>query len=250
MPASHTDFELDCLQPIAKRFQIVQAAEAAGRCLSASLDLATQAAAQHGIAAQLVKWRVLGDLQYVDHWAVLRDEFTVFDLTRVQVDGSRKLVCSLDSYPANFTDQRVYPAGLLLGDYLAMGGAHETRLPTAFLWACGTKLLRFDLAQAWQHRELRFALATLDEAATFVKCFVVGCFTRWLEDRSQELLARLRAQPNVSARSMHKLPPLVPAPMALNLQAKTQQVLYNAGTLGLAANAHWYNLCTVALGCL
>jgi hypothetical protein len=241
---------LPSLNLIAHRLQIVRASEAAGRCLTASLDFAVQAATHHGIEVQLVKWRVVGDPHYVDHWAVLRDDQSVFDLTRIQVDKSRQLVCKLDSYPANYTDRRIYPAALVLGDYLAAGKPHEARLSTAFIWTCGTKLLRFDLEQAWRRRELHFAQTTLQEAGTFIKCFLMGCFTRWLEDRSQQLLARLHAQPNVSARSMHKLPPWVPAPSALNLQAKTQQVLCNASTLGLAANAHWYNLCTVAIGCL
>jgi hypothetical protein len=235
------------MDSLARPLRLTRVDEAAGRCLSASLDLAHRALLQHGVALQLVKWCVLGDPHYVDHWAVLRDADSVWDVTRIQVDARRELVYGLDSYPPNFQNRRIYPASLLLAQYTPASTDSSPRLPSHFLWHCGTSLLRFDLGQAWQQRSLSLAWSTALEGGRFLKYFWTASFTRWLEQRSRQLLTRLQAQPTLSARSMHGAHNAAAYPMTLQRRAK--EVMWNASTLTLAANSHVVNLCTV-LTCL
>jgi hypothetical protein len=150
---------------------------------------------------QLVKWRVKDDPAYVDHWAVLLDADNVVDLTRVQVDGSTKLVCRIGDYPANYVNRRIYPAALLGPAYAARRAPGAARLSNAFLWTCGTTLLRHDLSAALRRREWRGGRAALDEFATFLTCFTFSCLTRALERRARRLLGRLRPHAEPSART-------------------------------------------------
>jgi hypothetical protein len=243
-------FEKCPLTALAKRLCITSRDEAAGRCLSASLDLAVQARERHGLEVTLVKWRVLGDPHFVDHWAVLHDADTVLDLTRVQVDGRRQLVCALNSYPANFVNQRLYPASVVLADYVASNPTKGSRLSNGFLWACGTALFRFDVTQAWHQRNFSLARAALHEAGTFVKCFATSGLTRWLENRSRQLIENLQAQPNVSARSMRGVVHANPSSQTNGLQVQTKLIFWKASTLSLVANAQWYNVCQMASVCV
>ncbi len=105
------------LVSLAKRFQITRADEAAGHCLSLSLDFALVAKHLHDIDVDLVKWTVADDPAYVDHWAVVLHGDTVIDLTRVQVDGTTHLTAAMVDYPANFRTPRIYPASLLARAY-------------------------------------------------------------------------------------------------------------------------------------
>jgi hypothetical protein len=236
------------IESTARPLRMMRKDEAAGRCLSASLDLADQAQRKHGAALQLVKWRVVGDPDYVDHWAVLRSNDSVWDLTRVQVDGLRELVHGLGSYPANFQRQQVVPAALFLDAYrAATTHSISSRLPSRFLWHCGVSLLRYGLEQAWQQRCLPMALTTAAEGGRFLKCFWTSSCTRWLEQRSRQLLERLQAQPSMSARSMVGAPTVMT--QSRSLQTRAEEAIWRAGTLTLAANTSVVNMVTV-LTCL
>jgi hypothetical protein len=186
---------------LARKFQILSADEAAGRCLSVSLEFALAAERQLGVDPQLVKWRVKDDPAYVDHWAVLLDSDNVIDLTRVQVDGSTKMICPIGDYPANYVNRRVYPTSLLGPAYLSRRAPGAARLSNTFLWSCGTRLLRHDLAAALRGRDLRGARAALDEFATFLTCFAISSLTRTLETRASRLLGRLSRHAEPSART-------------------------------------------------
>lgn len=83
-------------------------AEAEGRCLSASLELAAHAQ-ELGFSPRLVMWRVQGDPAYQDHWAVAVQPHLVIDPTRIQVDGTIDVLHSIDDYPANYAPARLYP---------------------------------------------------------------------------------------------------------------------------------------------
>jgi hypothetical protein len=187
---------------LAKQFR-VRKTEAEGRCLSASLELAEAALQRHGMRVELVKWHVADDPSYVDHWAVLLDADNVIDLTRVQVDGTLRLVSSIDAYPESFQRRRVYPASLLLDAYVEPGASDRARLSDRFMWQCGTRLFRFDMAEALRRRDIALAALAIREVATFINCFSFGWMRRVLEARSQMLLARLQQRPDVSARSTH-----------------------------------------------
>ena len=186
---------------LARKFQILSKDEAAGRCLSVSLEFALAAQRQLDVDVELVKWRVKDDPDYVDHWAVLLDSDNVVDLTRVQVDGSTKMVCRIGDYPTNYVNRRVYPASLLGPAYPARRAPGAARLSNTFLWRCGTQLLRHDLAAALRGRDPRSARVALDEFTTFLTCFAISSLTRALEKRASRLLGRLRRHAEPSART-------------------------------------------------
>lgn len=134
---------------LARRCRVVDARSAAGRCLGASLDLAL-AAHRRGLAVDLVRWTVQGDPDYADHWAVRLDARHVLDLTRVQVDGSTRLVVEADDYPRHFVDRREYPAALFLHDYAASGEAQREVLSAAIMLRMARRMFRYDASTAWR----------------------------------------------------------------------------------------------------
>lgn len=186
---------------LARKFQIASADEAAGRCLSVSLEFALAARRLLDADVRLVKWRVKNDPAYLDHWAVLLDDDNVVDLTRVQVDGSTKLVCRIADYPANYVNRCVYPASLLAPAYMARRAPNAARLSNTFMWTCGTTLLRHDLAAALRRRDLRAVRAAVDEFTTFLVCLGFSSLTRALAKRASRLLGRLHPHAEPSART-------------------------------------------------
>jgi hypothetical protein len=138
---------------------------AAGMCLTASVEFAL--AASKLVSLQLVRWRVVQDPAYCEHWALLLNEDEVLDLTHVQVDGDDWPVHALRTYPTHYRDPRLYPCELLT-ELFAQGGTavHWHTLARARLRIHG-----FDIRQArWPQKPvelvraggglLRYALVT------------------------------------------------------------------------------------------
>lgn len=182
---------------LAERLQLTTAEEAAGHCLSVSLDFALAARQFYGLESRLVKWTVVGDRHYVDHWAVLLDDEHVLDMTHVQVDGRNTLVASIDSYPAHFRMARTYPAELLTDAYIESQEHGTGRFTSRFLWTCGARLFAHDLQAAFVSRELSNFGMALRQGAQFLGLFLMGCMTRWLEARARRLMRRLHDHPGV-----------------------------------------------------
>jgi hypothetical protein len=193
------------LVALARPFQVKGAGSAIGRCLSISLDVAVEAQRRLGLDVKLVKWRVVNDPNFVDHWAVMLDDERVIDVTRVQVDGKNTLVCGINDYPANFRNRRVYPAHLLTSVYQVSSPSSSARLSDHFLWRCGTRLFAFDLAAALRERHLATFAATLRIGATFLRCFLMAVARRALDKRARTLLDRLPSQPAVARHSRERL---------------------------------------------
>ena len=175
---------------------------ALGRCLALSLELCRRARAE-GIELRLVLWNVAGDPQYCDHWAVLTDDATVVDPTRVQVDGNTRLTFGMRDYPAHYTRPRVYPAGGLLSLYEASRAHARGQLPAALLLRARWWLLRHDVAEAVQCRSLvRIGLS----AVSMVKFCALQSIQAWqqiLRQRHEALRARAAigaAAPSVTVR--------------------------------------------------
>ncbi|RQP26549.1 hypothetical protein [Piscinibacter terrae] len=185
---------------LAERLQLTTQEEAAGHCLSVSLDFALAARQFYGVESRLIKWSVTDDRNYVDHWAVLLDDERVLDMTHVQVDGRATLVARIAGYPANFRDARVYPAELLTDAYLESQQQETGRLTNRFLWTCGSRLFRHDAKAAIAARDLAGLRVALRQGGQFLGLFLMGCMTRWLEARARHLMGRLRAQPDLSDR--------------------------------------------------
>jgi len=192
------------LLSLAERMQLTTREEAAGHCLSVSLDFALAARQFYGEESRLIKWTVVGDPHYVDHWAVLLDDERVLDMTHVQVDGRRRLVSRIDSYPSNFCNARVYPAELLTGAYMESQGHETGRFTNRFIWTCGARLFRHDVTAALAAHHLHGLRVALGEGWRFLRLFLLGCMRRWLERRARQLVSRLheRADPARGAKQV------------------------------------------------
>jgi hypothetical protein len=158
--------ELHQLLQLADGFHIPDPREAYGRCFAATLGLA-DLADQHGYALQLIRWQVLGDPDFCDHWAVLFKEKIVIDLTRVQVDGKTEVTHGLGTYPANYCRPRCYSPDVLLPNFRRLTDSRLARLPFWFMWDCGVALARHDMRTALKSRKLWQFAIVIAEAVKF-----------------------------------------------------------------------------------
>ncbi|HEX8957777.1 MAG TPA: hypothetical protein VF798_15970 [Burkholderiaceae bacterium] len=158
--------KMEKLVSLARAFHLTSPEQAHGRCFASSLALASLAA-ERGFAVELISWRVFGDPDFCDHWAVLVDGETVLDPTHVQVDGDARLVHKPGDYPSNYRHPRRYPAGLLVPLYDALGVAQAPRFPPGFMWRATIAMAGFDMRRALRNRKfgaLRPALSGIGAA--------------------------------------------------------------------------------------
>jgi hypothetical protein len=171
---------------LAGRLRADTARLARGRCLALSLELCRQAQAQ-GIALRLVVWSVAGDPHYCDHWAVLLEDGSVLDLTRVQVDGSPRLIHELHAYPATYRRPRVYPAAGLLPTYERFRCGTRGQLPQAFLYATRWLLLQHDVCDVLKFQGLARVVHSTLSLARFCATQALGAWRTRLLQRRQAL---------------------------------------------------------------
>jgi hypothetical protein len=197
---------------LARPLRAASRAEASGRCLVLSLQLAEQVRAASGKDVELVRWRVLDDPHFRDHWAVWLDEQTVVDPTRVQVDGLTDLAFAADSYPANYVDIHRYPAAMLLADFDAvLHDAPGDVMPRRCLQAFARHILLHDLREAWARHSARAALAALRDYGDYIWWLNLRDLRVWLKRRAQTLSQRLDNVPefsNLVALPVETAPPL------------------------------------------
>ena len=188
-PASrlrHQRRRVNLIVRLAGRLRADTARLARGRCLALSLELCRQAQA-HGIALRLVVWSVADDPSYCDHWAVLLDDGSVLDLTRVQVDGCKRLIHELHDYPATYRRPRVYSAAGLLPTYERFRCGARVELPQAALYTMRWLMLRHDVGDALQfHGLVRVAHSALS-LARFSAIHLLGRWRTLLLQRQQAL---------------------------------------------------------------
>ena len=228
------------LVTLARSFRAARVADARGQCLARSLDLALAAREQFGLELELVRWTVVGDPDFLDHWAVRLDATRTIDPTRVQVDGRRTLVGEIDAYPARFQRPRSYPAALLASAYQrSLSSTVDQRFTNAFARTCGVRLLRHDLGRAWHDRDVQGGLRAAAVYLQHLRCLAWIAATRALERRSAELLLRLHraalpapcAAMRAPARIEQPAPTPAPGPGTLIMAA------LHPGTGGLVAHA-------------
>jgi hypothetical protein len=180
---------------LARQHQITDAREARGRCLSASLSFAAAAQAQ-GLGIDLIRWDVVDDPAYLDHWALRLASGTVIDLTRVQVDGKSGINWTQADYPAAvYRHPQVYPSQLFLRGAM-VPGTQDGRLPMQFLFGVGWARFRFDAARALR----ALALGDLGRATRSTARFFIGfCLQRALCAMENRLARQLRSMTQVPA---------------------------------------------------
>lgn len=176
---------------LAARHRLRSLVHARGRCFSASLDLALDAH-KRGLAVTLLRWRVTGQDDFVDHWAVRFDPERALDLSSVQFDPAGRLLQPIRMYPAQFLDCREYPASLFLPTYARVALHRRGRLPLTFLSMVCTAMWRHDVGAALRRLGLQEAA---EVSLRFVARRLVLGIERWrrkLERRER----RLRGEPS------------------------------------------------------
>jgi len=158
--------EQELLLQAARRFHLTHYGDAFGRCFAHVLGVA-QAAKRQGLAVELVRWDIIGDRDFYDHWAVSCGEDVVIDPTHVQVDGDSGLLQAVTSYPAHFKNLRRYPAALLLPLFDALDVGRCDHMPFRFMWQSGLALLRHDMRRACRERQWRKLMQGADQVLRF-----------------------------------------------------------------------------------
>jgi len=125
--------------------------EARGVCLWASVELAAKADVL-GLTeqVQLLRWRLKGDPEFVEHWALKVSASDVLDLTAVQVDGNPTPWRSIDSYPHHFGKPSQYPIHLVLP--YARADMEDGRIARHELWRLHRALAKYELRIAINRR--------------------------------------------------------------------------------------------------
>lgn len=187
------DLRTERILAIARPLQVGTADTSAGRCLAMSLELANRVHQKTGRYLPLVRWRVKGDPQYCEHWAVLLDEAHVIDLTRMQVDGQRRLVGPTADYPPHYVQRSTYPSSLLLPGF----GSSEAkdrpgRLSGRFLWQSARRILGYDLRLAVETKSPAKLINTISTAVSFAAWLLLRNARLVLERRYEHLTQRAK----------------------------------------------------------
>ena len=186
---------------LARRMRAPDRESALGRCLVLSLQLAEAAQVAQCTDLQLVRWRVLDDDQFRDHWAVWLDPETVVDLTRIQVDGRCQVLGPASGYPPNYVEPRRYPARLLLqGHCSSAASAKHGVMRRRYLLALAWRMLEHDARAARAQRAGSLAWAACSEYGNFVWWLTLRDLKNGLRDRAMTLTRRLENQPEYAAR--------------------------------------------------
>lgn len=175
---------------LAARHRLRSVVHARGRCFSVSLDLALDAH-KRGLAVTLLRWRVVGEDDFVDHWAVRFDDAQALDLSSVQFDPAGRLLQPIGLYPEQFVERREYPASLFLPTYACVALHRRGRLPLSFLSAVCTAMWRHDLGSALRRGALLHAAGVCLRYAARRLVLGIERWRRSLERRER----RLRGEP-------------------------------------------------------
>jgi hypothetical protein len=167
--------------------------ESSGLCFHATLALA-QEARRMGLENEVafVRWRVHGDLNFLEHWALVLEDGTVLDMTAVQVDGNPHPLRRVAGYPRNYARPRQYPAAIVLGvmeRHLRGADGHFSRV---LLWHLHARLFRHDAASAWRDRSPVALAGAVDEITRRAATLCLGYLLERALGRMSRLLVRLK----------------------------------------------------------
>ncbi|MET0383841.1 MAG: hypothetical protein ABW032_10520 [Burkholderiaceae bacterium] len=187
------DYSLALLENFAMAARHRTAAESQGRCLDATARLGAEAD-RLGLAGavEFVRWRVLDDLHFLEHWALaVVGDGRVIDLTAVQVDGDDRPLKRLEEYPANYVQPRRYPIAVMLGFLKRCGLDSGRGFSRRSLLTLHWNLCRHDAGQAVRAGSpFRF----LDADAAFLRCcstLALGYALERAVDRLGRVLLRM-----------------------------------------------------------
>jgi hypothetical protein len=176
---------------LAKKLREPNHCNAGGRCFSASLAFAS-AAKHKGILVSLIRWTVLHDEQFADHWAIRLNEHFAVDLTSIQFDTSGEVLQRISSYPPNFVSLREYPFEIFSNLYTREFNAY--RFSARMMWGFYKTMLRYDLRCAYLQGRL------LQMPALFIgrikECFplIARSLSEWVNRSLNTLHRRFNEQ--------------------------------------------------------
>ena len=180
------------LEAVARAGCLASLAEARGMCFQATLNLAREAQRLgFGSRAEFIRWDVVKDVDFLEHWALTLDDGRVLDMTAMQVDGDAQPVRHVDDYPVNYVRPRRYPAALILGAIDSVGTPSGRHYPCATLWMLHKRLFAHEAAAALRARSIRHGLdAVAAVMRTAFKLSLVGLLEHAIR-RMSRLLVRL-----------------------------------------------------------
>jgi hypothetical protein len=176
---------------LAKKLREPNRRTAEGSCFGSCLAFAS-AAEEKGIRVSLMRWTVLNDARFADHWALRFNRNFAIDLTSVQFDANGEVLQEIVSYPANYSSLREYPFEIFSGLY---GGALEVRrFPVRTMWGFYGTMLTYDLRCAYlQGRLLRLPILFIGRMKEGLPLVAQG-LREWAHRRLDTLAARINQQ--------------------------------------------------------
>ena len=188
-----TGFQLDELERYAIAEHCRSVPESSGLCFHAALTLG-QEARRLGLEEQVafVRWRVLQDVNFLEHWALVLEGGTVLDMTAVQVDGNPHPLRRLESYPANYLRPRRYPAAVVLAAMERPVLDEDRNFSRRLLWTLHKRLFRHDAAMAVRSRSALALLDAVDEVARRGTTLYVGYLLERAIERMSRILIRMK----------------------------------------------------------
>lgn len=136
---------------LAKKLKIQNSGNVDGHCLYMSL-LFAKAAKRQGVSVSLLRWTVLRDDQFADHWAVKFNDDFALDLTSIQFDPRGAILQKINAYPANFVHPMTYPATIFVD--AQMPSADVRRFPIPTMWVLYKKIFKQDIQSAYKAKAL------------------------------------------------------------------------------------------------
>jgi hypothetical protein len=168
---------------LAKKLKIQNNGNVDGHCLYMSL-LFAKTAKRQGISVSLLRWTVLRDDQFADHWAVKFSDDVALDLTSIQFDPKGTILQKINAYPGNFVHPMTYPATIFADAQLPRGDL--LRFPISTMWVLYKKIFKQDIRSAYKaktlHRMPRIGLQFIKQGLSLL----MRCLDDWAFERLQK----------------------------------------------------------------
>ena len=174
----------------ADRFAVRSVEKAGGTCLSSSIEFIHSL--EEPTKLHLVRWKVRGDSDFCEHWAVGISKHEVIDITRVQVDGKTHVLHTIDSYPSNYSQLKRYPVSVVLQQANQSSSqhsrgtvAHYAQIKFRF------NLFRSELANESVYKKLKIMIQGLFSGFRYTWWLLISRLMSRIKARRDLLLDRL-----------------------------------------------------------
>lgn len=173
----------------ANRVAIRGAEEAKGKCFLTSAKFAI--AFSEFVDLRLIRWEVVDDADYREHWCIGISDTEVLDLTRVQVDGTDGVLHHVNNYPANYIQMRQYPASRILSKCRHSPDCVRDGVLNISPMGMRLAMLRYDLANAGNASKYSILGNGIHELCRLICWMLLSKIVDRLETRQRLLCERL-----------------------------------------------------------